>query len=91
MKAGLALAVVLLTVSAPASCWSGYDWEKGTYVEIEKGQLVRSGRSIEIYDSDKGDYKEVEVESIRRRGNKVEVEVFDNESGEYRSLEMDDE
>ncbi|MCD6673794.1 MAG: DUF5334 domain-containing protein [Burkholderiaceae bacterium] len=91
MNARLVVSIVLLTASATASSWSGYDWEKGAHVEIEKGQLVRSGRSIEIYDYDAGDYKEVEVESIRRRGNKVEVEVFDSESGEYRSLEMDDE
>ncbi len=91
MRAELVLAVLLLTLSPPALSWDGYDWEKGTYVEIEKGQLVRSGRSIEIYDYDDGGYKDVEVESIRRRGNRVEIEVVDTESGDYRLLEMDDE
>lgn len=90
VKFSLTFSAALL-VCTPAWSWSGYDLGRGTEVEIEKGQLVRSGRAIEIYDYDDGSYKELEVESILRRGNKVELEVFDYESGEYRSLEMDDE
>ncbi len=29
--------------------WEGYDYETGDYIEIEKGNLVRSGEDIEIY------------------------------------------
>ncbi len=73
----------------PAFAWDGYDYEKGTYVEIEKGQLVRSGRKIEFFDYEKGEYRSGDVEAIRRLGSRVEVEVYDQESGEYRTFDMD--
>ena len=57
---------------------------------IEKGSLVRSGRSIEVYDYEKGQYLDVDVEDITRRGNGVEVEVYDSGTGEYRTYEFDD-
>ena len=73
-----------------AFAWSGYDSGKGSHGEIEKGNLVRSGQDIEIYDYGTGEYKEVEVQSIRQSGSSVEVEVYDYQTGEYRRLEMDD-
>ena len=33
-----------------AAAWDGYDYESGSYVEIEKGNLVRDGEEIEYYD-----------------------------------------
>ena len=82
------LIILTLFVSFPAIAWDGYDYDTGNYIEIHKGNLVRSGRSIEIYEE--GDYKEVEVEDINRYGNSVEVEVYDYDTGEYRTFEMDD-
>ncbi|HBR21734.1 MAG TPA: hypothetical protein DD713_04095 [Nitrospiraceae bacterium] len=69
--------------------WDGYDYEKGSYIEIGKGNLVRSGKDIEIYDYGTGEYKDVEVESIKRYGSSVEVEVYDYSTGEYRTFEME--
>lgn len=74
----------------PALAWDGVDTSTGEAVEIGKGNLVRSGRTIEIYDYGSGEYKDVEVESIQRSGGSVEVEVYDPNTGEYRTLEMDD-
>ena len=31
-----------------ALAWDGYDYESGSYVEIESGNLVRPGEDIEI-------------------------------------------
>ena len=84
-----ALMVVSIFLVATAHAWDGYDYDKGTYIEIEKGNLVRSGSNIEIYDYDSGSYKDVEVQSIYRHGSKVEVEVTDSEAGENRTFEMD--
>lgn len=81
---------LLALASLNVFAWDGYDYEKGSYVEIEKGQLVRRGREIEVYDYGTGAYRGVEVESIRRVGSKVEVEVTDSETGETSTLEMDD-
>jgi hypothetical protein len=75
-------------VATSATAWSGYDYERGTFVDIEKGNLVRPGRDIEIYDY-QGGYREVEVQSIRRVGSSVEVEVVDRDTGDVRTLEMD--
>ena len=76
--------------AAACLAWDGYDWDSGSYVEIGKGNLVRSGRDIEIYDYGDGRYKDVEVQSIRKTySGKVEVEVYDPQRGETRTLEMD--
>ena len=62
----------------------------GSSVEIERGQLVRSGRTIEVYDSTEG-YKEYDVDSIRRSSRTVEIEATDSATGESTTLEMDDD
>ncbi len=36
-----------------------------------------------------GEYKDVEVESIEDRGSSVEIEVYDYDTGEYRTLDME--
>lgn len=92
MRAVRSFFVVGLTLagSAPTQAWDGVDSATGGSVEIGKGNLVRSGRAIEIYDGDAGEYRDVEVQSIRRYGGAVEVEVYDPNSGEVRILEMED-
>lgn len=79
-----------LAISAQAHAWSGSDNESGAMVEIEQGNLVRSGNDIEVYDYDKGEYRDMTVESVTRFGNTVEVEVTDSATGETTTLEMDD-
>lgn len=86
----LLVAAALLGTVACGFAWDGYDSDTGDAVEIEKGNLVRSGRDIEIYDYGAGEYRDVTVERIERWGSTVEVEVYDSESGEYRTFEMDD-
>lgn len=79
----------LLAASFNAFAWDGYDYDKGTYIEIDKGNLVRQGNDIEYYDYDKGEYRTGEVQSIERSGSSVEVEVLDSETGETRTFEME--
>jgi hypothetical protein len=83
-------AVTLIGFVAPAFSWDGIDSETGAQVEIEKGNLVRSGRDIEVYDHDTGEYHDITVEDIDRRGGSVEIEGYDNNTGEYRTFEFDD-
>ena len=47
-----------------SSAWDGYDWDSGSDVEIGKGNLVRPGESIEVFDYGTGAYHDVEVQSI---------------------------
>jgi hypothetical protein len=84
----IALVFTLLMPMA-AQSWDGYDYDSGSYVEIEKGNLVRPGQEIEIYDYGTGEYKDVEVESVSGSGYGAEVEVYDYETGDYRTLNMD--
>ena len=82
--------IIFCAAAAACLAWDGYDWDSGHYVEIGKGNLVRSGRDIEIYDYADGKYKDVEVQSIRKTySGKVEVEVYDPQSRKNRTLEMD--
>lgn len=73
-----------------AHAWDGTNTTTGSSVEIERGQLVRSGRTIEVYDSNEG-YKDYDVDSIRRYGRTVEIEATDTTTGESTTLEMDDD
>jgi hypothetical protein len=88
-KPVLALALILGPAFA-AHGWDGVDAATGDAVEIGKGNLVRTGRTIEIYDAGSGEYRDVDVQSISRGFGSVEVEVYDTVTGEYRTLEMDD-
>ena len=65
--------------------WDGYDWDSGDDIEIEKGNLVRPGKDIDVFNYSKGEYKTYEVESV----SGGEVEVFDYESGEFKTFDMD--
>jgi len=57
----LLVAVSLLAVGSPAWAWDGVDVENGTEVEIESGNLVRSGRDIEVDDSETGEYHDFTI------------------------------
>ena len=89
MKTIATAAVLLLMMPIMALAWDGYDYEKGAYVEINKGNLVRPGQDIELYDYSTGEYRDVEVQSIRGSGSGAEVEVYDYGTGQYRTLDMD--
>ncbi len=82
--------VMVIFWGGVAHAWSGYDQERGADVEIDKGNLVRPGETIEIYDYSDGQYKDVDVEDVRATRYGVEVEVYDGDAGEYRVLEMED-
>lgn len=69
--------------------WSGYDWENGSYIEIEEGELVREGEEIEFYDYGDAEYKNIEIDSMNDYGTHVEIEGTDIENGEIRTFEMD--
>ena len=80
--------ILLVFWAFPVMAWDGYDYSNGTYVEIDKGNLVREGEDIEIYDYNAGEYRNVEVQNIDRYGGSTEVEVYDYETGEYRTLKI---
>ncbi|MBQ0819505.1 MULTISPECIES: DUF5334 family protein [Microvirga] len=48
-----------------------------------------SGNHIEVYHSERG-YGTYSVESIQRHGSTVKLEVYDYQTGEYQTFEMED-
>ena len=90
MRIICALAALTVAVPLPAIAWDGYDWESGSDVETEGGELVRSGEDIEFYDYGTGEYHQGTVQDIDRTGSGVELEVYDSTTGEYRMLEMEE-
>ena len=69
--------------------WSGYDYSTGSYIEIESGNLVRTGNEIEWYDYNTGSYRYGTVENFNSYGGSVELEIYDYDNGEYRYFDMD--
>lgn len=78
-------------ISSPTLAWDGTDVDSGGTIEIGKGNLVREGLDIEVYDYESGAYRDVTVEDMSRSGSNVEIEVYDSGSGEYRTFEMEDD
>jgi hypothetical protein len=81
--------LMLVSIVGILYAWNGYDYDTGEHIEIGEGNLVRSGSVIEYYDDEDGEYKNAEVQSIEDRGNSVDVEILDENTGEIRTFEMD--
>lgn len=82
------IVLLLSCFMLPAFSWSGYDWETNSYVDIGRGNLVRRGKEIEVFDYNTGEYKNYEVERVRNKGHRTDVEVYDWDTNEYRTFEM---
>ena len=87
MRKIIFLLAALMALPATGMAWDGYDWDRGSYVEIDKGNLVRTGNEIEIYDWGEGQYKDVEILGNYDNGNSVDIEVMDGD--ENRTFDMD--
>lgn len=87
--AKFSVTLIALMSSMPALAWSGFDYENSTFVDIDKGSLVRRGKEIDIYDYSRG-YIPVEIEHIHDRGYSVELEVREVDTGKTRTLDMDE-
>lgn len=90
MKKVLFSALAIMFLSQAAVAWDGTDQETGAPVEIEQGNLVRSGEDIQILDYSTGDYRNLTVDNIDRQGTSVEIQGYDMDTGEYRTFEMED-
>jgi hypothetical protein len=86
----LLVATMILILPGVATAWEGQESDTGDLIEIESGNLVRSGEGIEVYNYDEGTYDFYEVEQVNRYGGQVEIEVYDYKAGEYKTLIMED-
>ena len=65
--------------------WAGYDYDNGEYIEIEKGNLVRKYKDIEVHHNGDGSYHDEEVQGFY--GN--ELETYDYDTEEFHYYQMD--
>jgi len=81
------LGVIALTLlcSSFLFSWDGYDYDIGEYVQIEKGNLVRKYKDIEVYHYGDGSYHNEEVQGFCGH----ELETYDYDTCEYHYYEMD--
>lgn len=89
MRKAIVVAACALLSSSLANAWDGYDYDKGRHVEIGKGQLVRPGRTVEVYDYGRGEYRDFDIDHMQTRGRGVTIEATDSDTGESRTFEMD--
>ena len=77
--------LVCVVLCSSVYCWDGYDYDKGEYIEIEKGNLVRKHKEIEVFHYEDGCYHDEEVQGF----NDNELETYDYDTGKYHYYEMD--
>jgi hypothetical protein len=87
LRNALIAGFALIVNCSVATAWDGTNSNTGSSIEIDRGQLVRSGQTIEVYDSSEGS-KTYDVDSISRSGGAVEIEATDTSTGETTTLEM---
>lgn len=84
------LASVIAIPATSALAWDGTDSD-GSSVEIDQGNRVRTGDSIDYHNYDDGEDHSATVDSVTRAGSSVEVAVTDDDSSESTTLDMDDQ
>lgn len=79
--------ILLLLFPLSAFSWDGFDYDTGDYIEIDDAVIlsVKPGVVIQIFDYEDGDYHAVEIISL----NETNIEVFDEDTYEYRTFEME--
>ena len=85
-----ALGALLIVVAMPALAWDGTD-ENGNSVEIDSGNLVRTGEDITYHNDADGQDHDATVDSITRYGGEVVIDVTDDDTGYSHELTMEDD
>lgn len=87
----IVLIISLLVILCPALVysWDGYDYDTDDYIEIDHPFSVKPGNDVEIYDYSDESYHEVYVISVDRTATVI-IEVFDYDTGDYRTFQIED-
>lgn len=85
------LILTILVAPMKVFAWDGWDYESGTAVEIDKGNLVRDGETIDFFDYGSGEYRTGTVENISLDGSSIQLEITDDETTETRTFDMESE
>ncbi|MDX2082499.1 MAG: DUF5334 family protein [Rickettsiales bacterium] len=77
------LAITILTIAelifsnSPCFAWDGIDVKKNSTIQIESGNLVREGSTIEFFDSADGDYHTGRVIMMNEVSHATELKIED--------------
>lgn len=52
---------LLIIFSIQSYAWNGFDHDQTNYIEIDKGELVREGETIEFFDYNSSEYRNMDV------------------------------
>ena len=80
---------LLLLFGHNAFAWDGYDRQNDAAIEIGRGNLVREGNIIKIYDWKEDEYHDVEVRQMEDSFKSVRLEVYDLDSQQERIFDME--
>ena len=86
----ITLMIAILLLPAYLYAWNGYNFDSDNYIEIEDPASVVPGKKIEIYDHEDESYHHVLIISVTKKDITF-IEVFDHDTGDYRTFEMEDE
>jgi hypothetical protein len=78
--------LIFLLFSSSTFSWDGYDYESGSYVDIESYDHGGRGEGeVEFYDYESSEYRSGYLD-MHQGGDGT---LYDYETGEYRELDMD--
>lgn len=84
MKQAFVVFSLLFLASAALAC-EEYDYKAGSYMEVETSSLFRSGRKLENSSHGSSEYQ---YGDARTHEYRVEVEVYDPDTGQYQTFDM---
>ena len=84
------LLIAILLLPAHIYAWDGYNFDSDNCIEIPDRESVKPDKDIEIYDCEDESYHNVHIISVTRNGTVI-IEVFDHNTGDYRTFEMEEE
>jgi hypothetical protein len=92
-KSGLIYLIMILILIFPLSLfsWDGIDYDTGNYIEIDDSDIpaITPSAVIKIYDNEDGNNHTVEIMSVVKTLDETNIEVFDQDTDEYRTFEME--
>lgn len=84
---------MILSLIFPLSgfSWDGFDYDTGNYIEIDDSDIssLASGVIIQIYDNEDSNHHTIEIMSIVKTLDETNIEAYDQDTGEYRTFEME--
>jgi len=74
--------------SASLKAWTGYDYDQKTTIEIEEGELVREGLTVQFYDYNSDDYHTATIHFIESVTDGTRIELRDLDAKKERIFIM---